>query len=224
MKKISKFVIVISALTLLFCGCEKSAKQGDISEVTSGFVSSKRDDISYEEFQEPEGNSVLTEITSEQLKTIPKNTTYKEIFYIIGEGADFYNSHLAVYKLDGEKILALNFKKEEDLCPYSGEELIDFAVMPKKADELNIPNSDNENIVYIYGIVVYRDMGISIYSPDSIYSFYDVGYTRSNISFSDGTSATVEDIGLYDELIVSCEEILDSTPPQVHCMDITILK
>jgi hypothetical protein len=221
MKTIKITLVFSMAIILLLCGCDNSHSAQESTLATSDSVSSEKESNIDENFEEPPGNTALTEISSEQLTKIPKNTSYEEIFNIIGQGADFYNGELALYKLDKEKILALNFKAKEEICPYSGEELALQAVLPKTENKLPL-NADEEKM-NIYGIVVYREPFTAVYSPITG-MYYEVGFSESEIKFSDGKSASAEDIGLYEELIISCDEVLESFPPQLFNGDVTILK
>ncbi len=219
------FIFLIISL-LLFCGCEEvDKKTNTTSKLTSSknlTVNSKISNTNFDDdFIEPQGETKLTEISSKKLKKIPKNTSYKKIFEVIGKGADFYNGNLAMYRIDKEKILALYFKKETDLCTYSGEELLEFAITPKTIEELGVDVSSGDG--YIYGIVVYKDGGVSIYCPGNN-MYYELGLSKAEMEFSDKSKAKKEDITLYGEVVVFYQEVLESFPAQVICEKVIILK
>ncbi len=224
MKKYTLFLI-LSMLVILLCGCCIPNSVHNSSANSSDSISSKKESQTntLEEYEEPAGNILLTKISSKELKDIPKNTSYGEIINILGVGADFYNGYLSLYELDNEKILALNFKSIEEICPFSGEELILQAVKPKTKESLFL-DEDDEEMMHIYGIIVFHDPYAAVYSPITK-QYYEVNLSKcENIKFSNGTVAAAKDINFYDELIITCSDITESMPPQITKPDsITIL-
>ena len=56
---------------------------------------------------------------------LPSGLTYGEILERLGRTKDTgRDEHAYQYTVDGDKVLLLRFRMEEDICPHSGEELL----------------------------------------------------------------------------------------------------
>ena len=64
-------------------------------------------------------------LTSVQIRALPSGLTYGEILERLGRTKDTgRDEHAYQYTVDGDKVLLLRFRMEEDICPHSGEELL----------------------------------------------------------------------------------------------------
>lgn len=116
--------------------------------------------------------SYPTPVPEEKLIEIPANTPYGELVEILGHTAQYGESSLHVYRvgdypetvqLSSGPLIILNFDDPNELCPYSGEELLENAVSLQNLDTIRYASSDSRwraNAVVIkenLALVFYRD-------------------------------------------------------------------
>lgn len=116
--------------------------------------------------------SYPTPVPEEKLIEIPANTPYGELVKILGHTAQYGESSLHVYRvgdypetvqLSSGPLIILNFDDPNELCPYSGGELLKNAVSLQNLDTIRYASSDSRwhaNAVVIkenLALVFYRD-------------------------------------------------------------------
>lgn len=189
-------------------------------------------------------NKRTKKITSETLKQIKPNMTYREIENNLGPTLqilrDFY--HLQ-YVVDETNVLYLSFADRDDICPYSGEELLNKMIyLPQEEMQLKNPRSGRfepfDGILVTTSILESTESddqrlgGITVVCPT--FKEFDMIYldiTRdTEIEFSDGTKASIDDLKINfdkEKLIVTVKlepYMRLSLPPQGTAEKITIKK
>lgn len=155
-------------------------------------------------------------ITSEQIKSIKSELTYKEIIKFLGDTKDVGSGlHVLQYSVDGDKILYLSFADENDICTKSGEELLEtLEASPQNHKDKNTFNAtltqrmDNSILVSCPTYDRFDVISLSI-SKDTI------------IEFEDGKKATIDDIS-YEMIVTIDDNIAESYPPQGTALKIII--
>ena len=74
--------------------------------------------------QNDESQAVGVHITSEMLKAVTSQMTYKEIFALLGNPERFFFATQVLYIVDNTKFLILDYESEDEVCQLSGDELL----------------------------------------------------------------------------------------------------
>ena len=208
---------------LIFCmlstGCsETKINSNGSSNVSSGdyTILSKDNDNDF--------HTSATKISSAQLETIDSGDTYKDIIEKIGKGKDFnqyetvtenYASY--IYLVDGKYVFTLSFNSLDDKSTKSGHDYVKQlkpAFPPKELLEY-------EEKGYLYGVLINEDF---VCLGNDGEEFYQFNSKDAKISFLDGKSASKNDLINLDCLFVKVDVIMESSPPQLSCEEIIIIK
>lgn len=163
----------------------------------------------------------VTKVTTEQLSAIPAKSTYAAIIDTLGAGANFGRSGLQLYKVDGTRLLVLNFDDLNDVCPLSGENLAKSAVSlepPKTADQY----LNRQDSTWYYGVMADKDF---MYC-DRDECGYCLSYTHMTygISYADGTEAELSEINqMHRRVLVEIPTMLESYPPIAEVSQVILI-
>ncbi len=214
MFKLKFLLCIVCAVTLtVLCSCKDSIKPSTSSAVASSTKQPSESDVSDSLRSVDRSLMPVADITSEQVKAIKANSTYKQIIDALPEtGSGGYN-RVRVYTVDQKQLLMLTFDNESDVCALSGDELL------AKAKSLTYPNGKQPKDTHFGFVVTDR-----LFFQCDEREFYSLITANAKITFSDGKSATEDDLKAGSALLVSSDYVLDSYPGQIHCTEIVILK
>lgn len=213
-----KLIFVSTILTVLMTGCAENTRYAasggsptyiecDASYGGTGAVNSApSESLLFDEdlFHE------LTTVCREQMSGIPANTSYADVLEKLGNTQAYGQSYYRQYLTEDGRIIQLYFDSEDELCPYSGEELYDRAQSLKYGGE--------EPKGMIYGI-----LGRGGFFTH--YDTYDGKYTDkitgdylttidAEIIFEDGSPASEDDLRQDSRVFVQSDYSLYSYPEQ----------
>lgn len=178
------------------------------TNTSKAVVSKTTDEANKVDFSDKEIINIAPAITSQQLLKVKPKMKYSEIIEAIGVGANYCDFKLNVYRVDGQKVLVLRPESLEDICPYSGKELLEKCVSyPKEAPTLNEKQ--------LFGIIITDKLTFFPFSAS------EGGYLRNlekaEIKNADGTTAKATDITVGSKVLIDYNIILSSSPPQIYC-------
>lgn len=227
MKKAALLIVILCILTVSFAACSpiKSEPANDGSSgVVTGNDGNSNDDTVTSTNANGDDDSVIdyaslvptAHITSDQIAAIRAGTAYKDIIADLGETKDIGSGlHVLQYAVDGDKILYLSFADKDDVCAKSGTELLSELV-PASQDGLP-ENTFRATLTQRAG------NGILVSCPT--YKGFDaiwLAITNDTlIRFSDGKSATIDDIQANLTITIG-DQIAESYPPQGTALKIII--
>lgn len=156
-----------------------------------------------------------TRVSEEEISEIPANTPYGEIVEKLGHTAQYGEKSLHVYlvgsapktvQLYSGRMIILDFEDPNELCPYSGEELLKNAVSLQNLDTIRYASSDSRwhaNAVVIkenLALVFYRDriksvrLDLKNIDPKNITGFEPHYDENGNVNWYDERKADEREI------------------------------
>lgn len=163
-------------------------------------------------------------LTSDQVKSIPSNSTYKYIISKFGKSLNYDSSCYTIYSVDNSKLLVLIYPDINGICPLSGEELLSSTITVH--NEYNSGRTGYCIVLRTYsnGLLVCNPFA-DIKSTASLYFSLLTVDKNTKITFKDGSSATINDIHVNDGIVVtSYGWVAESFPTQMNVNHIVILK
>lgn len=183
-------------------------------------------DYPYGEIPVSQWSTRIKNITSDQLKAIPKNTSYKDIIAKFGDSvAHFLLPSYFVYSVDNSKLLLLNSVENNGICPLSGEELLaQAATVNSKYDSRSVSFCIAIEKPYNHYLSVINPI-CQFGGPYSLH-YYELSIDENaKIIFENGKPATMNDIRFNQGLAVTCYgAVKASIPAHVHVNQIRILQ
>lgn len=221
-KKIA-VILLYFALSISIIGCQN--KNNNINYSSNAVIIESTTCSVYTNNDDAESNSLTRKISSSEIKKIKSNTSYSEIIKQLGETQDFGNSCFRQYIVDDKNLFVLSFSNIQDICPYSGKELLS-TIKPFKYQYDNFPKSKSDDLLSAYGIIVdfdkYTDTKfISI--PDEFYNGMYLDLQDAVISFENGDSASIDDLNNMQDIIIYYDYIQETFPSVVHCLEVIII-
>lgn len=227
MKKAALLIFVICIIAVSFAACSpiksESPNDGSPNAVT-GNDGSMNDDAVTSTNANGDYDSVIdyaslvptAHITSAQIAAIKAGTAYKDIVTALGETKDIGSGlHVLQYAVDGDKILYLSFADENDVCAKSGTELLTELV---QASQDGLPENT-------FRATLTQRAGEGILVSCPTYKGFDTIWLTITddtvIQFSDGKSATIDDIQANLTITIG-GDIAESYPPQGTALKIII--
>lgn len=157
-------------------------------------------------------------VTADQVEDLEAGLTYGEIIDILGVTKDVgKDSYILQYLVDGNKLLTLSFNDEEDICPLSGQEMLE--TLKKIATENNTELSFNATIL--------QNNEGSLLVDCPAYDKFDSAYVgiteETAILFNDGNKAVREDLTVGSAVVITYSgTIRESYPVQIDAVKIVI--
>lgn len=167
-------------------------------------------------------------ISSGLVKSIPKGSTYREILNKLGKTADYHLTNLAIYNIDGSKLLVLRFDNSDDICPLSGGQLLDSAIPVEK--QFDGPNTKFCIIsrIHSYPGVKLLEVCSPTYGNNPSNPLYYASLKvdgKTQIVFRNGKPATADDIVPADGLAITYQSPARQVdPPMMIAAKIVLLK
>lgn len=163
-------------------------------------------------------------LTSGQLRALPSGLTYGEIVHRLGRTKDIgKEEHVYQYTVDGDKVLLLRFRMEEDICPYSGEDLLttlEDAGQPSQSGD-TFRAVLQERYESERDGKIYRSMLVLCPNWERFDCIHLSVSDRTVIEFADGRPASFEDV--EGSLTVTIDPLVAETyPPQGEALKIVI--
>lgn len=159
--------------------------------------------------------SVTAYISSNKVRALPSGMTYRQIIEALGKSSSAgYIREYYEYVVDDDNLLILRFDDSDDVCELSGEQLLK-TIVPLKSHL----NDDKKGKVYAIVIDDYLKVTCPTYKD---FNCADIITKNAKITFSNGKSATKDDIKKGKAIIFTYDIVLDSYPPQVYAKEIII--
>lgn len=206
MKKLFFAVFMVSTLcAVFFSGCSRAG----FGEITSTAVVNTSDAA--------ERYYSVEVVSKEQVSALGTGMTYNAITDALGSTSDFGYLQMRFYYVDNCGVLILSFEDEEDICPLSGEELLDTVV----SLDYQGKRFDSENTKYGY-IVDCMGNNFFVCCENEFIQGYILGITDSTkIRYADGAKATEDDLAGHYAL-VTWDWIAEVYPAELSCTNIVI--
>lgn len=196
-------------IALLLCGCNGSNSYIYNSDTDNHFINSTR----FESFE------IVNIAKFDEIKS---GMTYQQIFDILhNEISQYYilSDGCKTYLLSNNKILSVKYENANDVCEFSGKELLNMAKSYLPPSEIVISGKQTKTDSFF--AVVINEKFKCVFSADT--GFSDLNLKGTQIVFQDGTAATEDDLTVNSQLIIYYNDILESDPGTVNCSEIIIL-
>jgi hypothetical protein len=160
-------------------------------------------------------------ITSAQLLQLTSGLSYQAIINKFGPttNASFVNGYCQYFIKDADKLLALHYSNLDDICKYSGEELL--------ANAFDLKSSFNTNSNYeIHCYFADVNSNLIIYSRQGNIQCGKFSVLKNcSITYLNGNAASLSDIKVGDGLtITTTDTTRESYPPGIDVTKIIIEK
>ncbi len=204
-----------------FSNNDKKGATENTSDISSDTISSeKQSDFIFSQGDKNEAiQTQVTRISSSKLSQIDSGCTYNEIISVLGQSTNKFETNIKIYLVDEKYLFVLRFENINDICEKSGKAMLE------EAKSIYPPSEFNEQInkpSTVYGIIIDEKFMCCIGNPDS--EFYALLTINAEIKFANGEKANRDDLRIMDGVIVTFHRTLTSSPPQLFCNEITIIR